>query len=173
MRVSSPSDHVSVALVAYVIVHIPAGIVSAMGRVDPTAATPGALFAVPADIPDDGAAHTAAGPQMLGEGVVQVVQQQQGGVLGPAQGVELVVAVLTHLYEGVARIHEGRGQQDVWVRDCDSLGMGCHHHTLPRAATIQRRLHQLIRLPGQVSVQIIEPQGWVMHHPSYPPILPW
>mmetsp|Transcript_3165 Transcript_3165/g.4375 ORF Transcript_3165/g.4375 Transcript_3165/m.4375 type:complete len:172 (-) Transcript_3165:4442-4957(-) len=73
-----------------------------------TALPVGALVAVPPNMPNGSPAEVAGGSRLRIKWVVQVVQDHQRRVLGPPQRVELVVAELAHLKEGVPGVHKRR-----------------------------------------------------------------
>jgi len=81
-------------------------LVSALDTVAAHIARLGTLVAVPAHSRDRIVALGTMGAQLLQRRVVEMVQQEQRGMLGPAEGVKLVVAILTHLQESVPAIHE-------------------------------------------------------------------
>ena len=64
------------------------------------------LVAVPAHMANWIPAVMAGGSCLGIEGVMQVVQDHKRRVLGPPQRVELVVAELAHLEEGVPGVHQ-------------------------------------------------------------------
>jgi len=73
------------------------------------------LSTVPAHILNDFAANRTVGSRRVGVSVVQVVEHHAAAVLGPSEGVELVVSELTHLQIGVSAVYERVGYVGVWI----------------------------------------------------------